>query len=155
MSHDDISEQLRAAEEAEERRKFSKKEIARVEERITTPKPDPFESDARAELRQEQNRIESKITEEKPVTEGSREQLNASYQEMKKARSPRDRDLMEATGKRVLFHLRWRQGPRITGKLVAIDWDKASLKIETEPNSKSTIVWVQMSDIIRWELWQE
>jgi hypothetical protein len=147
----DINEQLRAAEEAEERRQFSKKEAERIERDAQTPKVNPLnEEHLRETPRQAQNRVES----EQPT---DREKMLASYKAMqdKKQQGLRNKILVAHLGMRVKIHLRFRQGPLIEGHLTAFDQEMGMLLIEGPANSKNSIIGVQLKDVVRWEVFPD
>lgn len=150
----DISEQLRAAEEAEERRQrseFTKRETERIERESQTPKVNPLnEEHLRETPRQAQNQIES----EQPT---DREKMLASYRKMqdKKQQGLRNKILVAHLGMRVKIHLRFRQGPLIEGRLTAFDQEMGMLLIEGPANSKNSIIGVQLKDVVRWEVFPD
>src|SRR5438093_233816 len=140
----DLREQLRAAEEAEERRQFSERERERIERQAQTPKPNPLNEEHLR--RQEKNVVES-------AEPTDREKMLKSYQEMKgKQQGLRNKVFAAHLGDRVKIHLRFRQGPLIEGRLTAFDTEMGMLLIEGPSNSKNSIIGVQLKDVVRWEV---
>lgn len=123
-----------------------------AERRAMTPKPDPLESDARAELRQAQNRKESGVTPENPTidVDPDRKQMLESHRELRNpGSSVRDRFIVPMVGKFVELHIRNRQAPKLEGRLIEYDTQFGYLFVETYAQSPPDLEIVQISDLVK------
>ncbi|OLD04471.1 hypothetical protein AUG19_02240 [archaeon 13_1_20CM_2_54_9] len=122
------------------------------------PKPDPFEQDARREIRsyhaespeerearQEKNRQEAKDI---------REASTVFYPGTTSHRvSLRDKLIASSIGKNVRFDLQ--RGPAVKGKLVDVDLEMGNCTLQGPERSPPSLMFVQFRHIVRLEIYPD
>ena len=112
-------------------------------------KADPFEQDARAELR----RYQKETDQEREERQKKNRETSPDIQRKEEHGTLRNRFLAQNIGKHIRIDLI--RGPAINGKLLGADFTLGQLQVAIPRQSPPSIVFIQLKHVVRLEIFPD